>query len=227
MIDDWGHPGTYYLIDLQDNMQCPWPDTTSPLHILPLPEQRALLLAGHPHPLRQFSKATTATLYSPDAKFPLKKQGSLGLSAASFVSREKCLTTPGGNDWLVEIVAITAEDGLPGSSLEIQTLRLDLAQQRLSPDCSGGTSKPIRTKHNISSWTRLGEHLAVGYYQSGRIELRRISSLSEVVAVGYTSGDPTQLCVVRRREGVFLVAVAGELVWFDVSRYAVAQNPSP
>jgi hypothetical protein len=64
------------------------------------------------------------------------------------------------------------------------------------------------------------DHFAVGY-ESGRIEIISFAPDREgrrqKLAVGFPLSAPTDLKVSRSERGVYLAAVAGGLVWFDLS----------
>jgi hypothetical protein len=64
------------------------------------------------------------------------------------------------------------------------------------------------------------DHFAVGF-ESGRIEVISLTPDREghkqTLAVAFPLSAPTDLKVSRSERGVYLAAVAGGLVWFDLS----------
>jgi len=82
-------------------------------------------------------------------------------------------------------------------------------------------SRPETAQFTIRAATRFDDRLVIAD-STGRIEIRSLKNAKRVLAIANVSSPPDSIAISRRRNGTFLVVSAGDLFWFNVSRFTDA-----
>jgi hypothetical protein len=119
------------------------------------------------------------------------------------------------------------DSGEKESQLRLQrlTLRLDRdgGPRRVGPSESTTIDSDLACWHHSEQHSP--EHIMLAF-ESGRIEIRRLSQPEQPVAIGYVLGRPDSMIVSSRGDQRFLAVAASEMTWFDISHLVAGTNSS-